>query len=110
MRGELEAGGELVHEVHHGQRLVLQRQADVPQPQQRRAGLPHHAEEGGLCPQGAADHERAGELAAGGRLEASGSGLEAGKRLDVRGGRLVGGQGAVARNTSVFPLSMTVKA
>lgn len=60
VRGELAPGEQLVSEVHHGQGLVRQRQAGLQEPQ-RRAGLAHHAEEGGLCPEGAADHERGGK-------------------------------------------------
>lgn len=60
MRRELAPGRKLLPEVHHGEGLVRQRQAGLQEPQ-RRAGLADHAEEGGLCPEGAADHERGGK-------------------------------------------------
>lgn len=50
--GQLAPGGKLLPEVHHCQRLVRQRQAGLQEPQ-RRSGLPDHAEEGGLCAEGA---------------------------------------------------------
>lgn len=59
MRRELAPGGQLLPKVHHGEGLVRQRQAGLQEPQ-RGAGLPHHAEEGGLCAEGAADNEHDG--------------------------------------------------
>lgn len=47
-------------QVHHGQGLLRQRQAGLQEPQ-RRAGLADHAQEGGLCAEGAADDERRGK-------------------------------------------------
>ena len=60
MRRKLAPGGQLLPEVHHGEGLVRQRQAGLQEPQ-RRPGLAHHAEEGGLRAEGAADHERDGK-------------------------------------------------
>lgn len=54
------SGRKLLSEVHHGKGLVRQRQAGLQEPQ-RRPGLADHTEEGGLCPEGAADHERGGK-------------------------------------------------
>lgn len=60
VRWKLASGGQLLPQVHHGKGLVRQRQAGLQEPQ-RRPGLADHAEEGGLCAEGAADYERAGE-------------------------------------------------
>lgn len=65
MRGKLAPGGQLLLEGHHGEGLVRQRQAGLQEPQ-RRPGLADHAEEGGLCPEGAADNERGGKSGGGG--------------------------------------------
>lgn len=60
VRRKVASGRKLLSEVHHGQGLVRQRQAGLQEPQ-RRPGLADHAEEGGLCPEGAADHECCGK-------------------------------------------------
>lgn len=59
LRWKLASCGKLLSEVHHSEGLVWQRQTGLQEPQ-RRPGLTDHAEEGGLCPEGAADHECGG--------------------------------------------------
>lgn len=59
VRWKLASGGQLLFKVHHSKRLVRQRQAGL-QESQCRSGLTDHPEEGGLCPEGAADYEHDG--------------------------------------------------
>lgn len=57
---KLAPGRQLLSEVYHSEGHVWQRQTGVQEPQ-RPAGFAHHTEEGGLCVEGAAEHEPGGK-------------------------------------------------